>query len=230
MRNLVMADSIMANSGAVVGDPPCDVLALSALQAAAIVSDPFEHIILPNFILPQARADIARDFPAIDRPGSIPPASLKYGPAFAALLRALQGKTLRELVAEKFNLDLTERQTLLTVRGQCRARDGQIHTDSRSKLITALLYMNEGWQQAGGRLRLLHGPDNIEDYAVEVPPDAWTLLLFRCTESAWHGHTAYEGVRRTIQLNWVRNARTVWSEHWRHRISLQMKRFFTPTS
>ena len=35
---------------------------------------------------------------------------------------------------------------MVTARGQSAARDGQIHTDSRTKLITVLIYMNNSWE------------------------------------------------------------------------------------
>ena len=47
---------------------------------------------------------------------------------------------------------------MVTARGVSAARDGQIHTDSRTKLITVLIYMNNAWEAKTGRLRLLRGP------------------------------------------------------------------------
>src|SRR5579859_7380463 len=66
--------------------------------------------------------------------------------------------------------DLAGRPTTTTVRGQCSPKDGKIHTDSLSKIITVLLYMNPGWEQAGGRLRLLRSGNDLEDMIAEVPP------------------------------------------------------------
>lgn len=202
------------------------IIDLDALAAAPLARMPYDHLILPGFVPAAMRADLARDFPVVDQPGSIPVTALSYGPTFAALIEALHGPALTAAVAAKFAIDLTGRPTMITVRGHCRARDGRIHTDSRSKLVTALLYMNEDWGSPDGRLRLLNGPDDIEDYAVEVPPHAWTLLLFRCTDTAWHGHTAFEGERRAIQLNWVRDRGVVLRERWRHTVSTGMKRLF----
>lgn len=200
------------------------IIDLDALAGAAVASEPFDHVIVPGFVPADSRAALARDFPKVDRPGSIPVGELTYGPAFSQLIDALHGPTLTAAVGAKFGMDLTGRPTMITVRGHCRARDGKIHTDSRTKLITALLYMNEDWVSAEGRLRLLHGPDNIDDYAVEVPPEAWTLLLFRCSDNAWHGHTSFEGERRAIQLNWVRDRGVVLREQLRHTVSTRVKR------
>ena len=47
----------------------------------------------------------------------------------------------QKAIEEKFDIDLTDRPTMYTVRGYVRSRDGEIHTDSKTKLITVLLYM-----------------------------------------------------------------------------------------
>ncbi len=196
----------------------------SSLKTAPLAREPFDHVIVPGAVRADALDAINRDFPAVDRPGSLPLDGLDYGPAFAGLVEELRGEAFRRTVAEKFAIDLDGRPTMITVRARCRRRDGRIHTDSRGKLVTVLLYLNPGWEADGGRLRLLRTPDNIEDYAVEVPPEAGTLLAFRCTEEAWHGHKPFEGPRRAIQLNWVRDAAYLRREQRRHRISSFFKR------
>jgi hypothetical protein len=112
---------------------------------------------------------------------------------------------------------------MVTVRGQSSARDGQIHTDSVTKLITVLIYMNGKWESPKGRLRLLRSPDNLNDVVAEVPPDEGTLLVFKNQPNAWHGFEAFEGPRKVIQLNWVTNGRVVWWEQTRHKISAFFK-------
>ena len=67
-------------------------------------------------------------------------------------------------------MDLADRPATLTVRGRTRPKDGQIHTDSKTKLITVLLYLNRHWDSPGGRLRLLKNEHDLEDYIAEVPP------------------------------------------------------------
>ena len=85
---------------------------------------------------------------------------------------------------------------MFTVRGECRASDGKIHTDSATKLITVLLYMNEKWDKDGGRLRILRNGTDLDDYVEEVPPHGGTLLVFRRSENSWHGHQPFDGPRR----------------------------------
>jgi hypothetical protein len=85
--------------------------------------------------------------------------------------------------------------------------------------------MNERWQEDAGRLRLLRGPDNLDDYAAEVPPFGGTLLVFKRADNSWHGHKPFSGPRRAIQLNWVTSQDVVDSEQRRHQVSSQFKRF-----
>jgi hypothetical protein len=178
---------------------------------------------VPNFVSPENCARIIADYPSIDRGGSFPLSSLSYGGVFAELCDELRGDELRQAFAEKFSMDLSQRPTTLTVRGRCRAKDGQIHVDSKSKLITVLLYLNGQWDSTGGRLRILNSP-NIDDYADEVPPQEGTLLAFRNGPTAWHGHTSYEGIRRAMQLNWVTDEAAVRKSERRHGLSAFFKR------
>jgi len=198
-------------------------LDLDRLRAAPLVRDPFDFVIVEEFLRREALMPLAADFPDIRRHGSYPVDTLAYGPAFARLVAALTGTELRHAIEEKFGIDLSGRPTLLTVRGRSDAKDGHIHTDSASKIITLLLYMNPVWESAEGRLRLLRGPDDLEDYAVEVAPSAGTMLAFRCSERSFHGHRAHIGQRRSLQLNWVTEPAVVRRELGRHRWSARLK-------
>jgi hypothetical protein len=127
--------------------------------------------------------------------------------------------------AEKFGIDLTGRPVMVTVRGQSGTRDGNIHTDAATKLITALIYMNPHWEESGGCLRLLRSPTDIEDVIIEVPPSEGTLVAFRRSDNSYHGHKPFIGPRRVIQLNWVSSRTVQRREIWRHRLSAWMKQF-----
>jgi Rps23 Pro-64 3,4-dihydroxylase Tpa1-like proline 4-hydroxylase len=113
---------------------------------------------------------------------------------------------------------------MVTVRGQSRAADGKIHTDSRTKLVTALIYMNDAWESPRGRLRLVRSATDLDDVIAEVPPDEGTLLVFRNDPNAFHGFEPFAGPRRVIQLNWVTDASVVRREQARHRFSAFFKR------
>jgi len=199
------------------------VLDIDRLRAAALVSDPFDFVVVEEFLRPEALGSVVADFPQIRGHGSYPVESLEYGSAFARLVAALTGAELRRAVEEKFIVDLNNRPTLLTLRGRSDGKDGRIHTDAASKIITLLLYMNPVWEHAEGRLRLLRGPGDLDDYATEVPPLAGTMLAFRRSERSFHGHRAHVGERRSLQLNWVTDRSVVRRELSRHRWSARLK-------
>jgi SM-20-related protein len=197
---------------------------LDAFDAAPLTREPFPFLMVPRFVRQDAMGAINADYPLVTHPGSFPLPTLKYGPAFADLMRAIQGPEFTRAVERKLGVDLKGRPTMVTARGVSAARDGQIHTDSRTKLITVLIYMNNAWEAKTGRLRLLRGPDDLEDVIAEVPPDEGTLLIFKNEPNAWHGFHAFEGPRRVIQLNWVTDQGVVAREQTRHKVSAFFKR------
>jgi len=199
------------------------VLDLDRLRAAPLNRDPFDFVVVEEFVRRDAVASLVADFPQIRGHGSYPVESLEYGSAFAQLVAALTGAELRRAIEEKFGIDLADRPTLLTVRGRSDGKDGRIHTDTATKIITLLLYMNPVWESAEGRLRLLRGPRDLDDYAVEVAPLAGTMLAFRRSERSFHGHHPHVGERRSLQLNWVTDGAVVRRELGRHRWSARLK-------
>jgi SM-20-related protein len=200
------------------------MLDLELLRAAPLERHPFDFVVVPGFVRGDALPAILADFPPIRGAGSYPVESLDYGPAFAGLVAALTGPALGQVVAEKFGVDLRGRPTMLTVRGNSDGKDGRIHTDSETKIITLLLYLNPVWEPAEGRLRLLRGPGDLEDYAREVVPLAGTMLAFRRSGCSFHGHRPHTGPRRALQLNWVTDAEVVRRELGRHRWSARVKK------
>jgi hypothetical protein len=199
-------------------------LDLSAFRATPLIREPFDYLIVPGFLRQEARSAIHADYPRIESPGSFPIGQLRYGPAFKALVQTLQGDEVRAAFEEKFGIDLTGRPTMITVRGQCGPRDGRIHTDTVSKIITVLIYLNPTWEQAGGRLRLLRSAEDLEDVLVEVPPLEGTLLAFRRSNNSFHGHKPFQGQRRVLQLNWVTDRGIARRELFRHRVSAWIKK------
>jgi len=200
---------------------------LDGFSAIPLVRDPYDHLIVPGFLKPDAVAQIDRDYPAIESPGSFPLDSLSPGPAFAHCMEELRGPAVRRAFSEKFGTDLAPYPATITVRGHCQAKDGAIHTDTASKILTVLIYMNtDALAGDGGRLRILRSKSDLNDYAAEVPPAAGTLLAFRRGDRSWHGHATYVGPRRVIQLNWVTDMAIVRREQRRHRLSAWTKKLF----
>jgi hypothetical protein len=198
-------------------------LDLAAVAAAPVYRDPFEHMLLDHALTVESAAAIAPDYPAIDRPGSFALADLKLGPAVRQLIAELDSDAFRGLMAEKFAVDLTGKPTTFTLRGLCAARDGQIHTDSKSKILTILIYLNLGWTPEGGRLRLLRDGHDLDDFATEIEPSFGKMLAFRRSDRSWHGHDPYQGPRRVLQMNYVTSAKASLVSELRHRVSALMK-------
>jgi SM-20-related protein len=199
-------------------------LDLDAFRATPLTREPFEFLVVPGFIKPEALARINADYPTISERGSFPVSQVSFGPAFQTLLDELESDEFREAFEEKFGLALAGRPTTTTVRGRCGAGDGKIHTDSLSKIITVLIYMNSTWEKPGGRLRLLRSGNNLNDIIVEVPPAEGTLLAFKRADNSWHGHEPFVGERRVIQFNWVTSEGNRQIAMLRHHASASLKR------
>ena len=211
---------------AAAASPLLDYAALAATPRHAA---PFDHVVVPDFVPPDALARIYAQLPKLDRGGSFPPEALPLGPDARALMEELEGPALRQAIADKFGLDLADAPTMLTMRLATRQKDGQIHTDSHAKRVTVLLYLNPpnaAFTQQDGCLRLLRSANDLEDYAVEVPPTRGTLLVFPNGPATYHGHRSHVGPRHSIQLNYMTNDGRARSELRRHRLSAWAKRFF----
>jgi hypothetical protein len=179
------------------------ILDVEALDRAPLQKDPCDFVVVPHFVKPEVLAEVNRDYPKIEAPGNFPPEELRCGTTFAALLEELRSPLIREKFAAKFGVDLSEHPLQITVRKYSEAADGNIHNDSKMKVVTVLIYFNEEWKHAGGRLRLVRAPDNIDDYAAEVSPEGGALLAFRRNEHSYHGFVPCVGERRSLQMYWV---------------------------
>jgi hypothetical protein len=198
-----------------------------AFEATPVTNDPYSHILVENFVLPETLAAVVSELPKLSKGGSFPIDSLRLGPHAKALMEELEGPRFRDAVARKFGLNLDGAPTMVTLRGASREKDGRIHCDSTTKRVTILLYLNpetEAWARREGCLRLLRGPDDIEDYVREVPPVNGTLLVFPNGPTTWHGHKQFVGQRYVIQLNYMTTDATARSEMRRHKISAFIKR------
>jgi hypothetical protein len=199
-------------------------LDIAALRATPLKTEPYDYLVVPGFVRAERFRDVIADYPAVPGPGSHPLPELTVKGHFKALLGEMKGPEFCRAVEEKLGLDLSSRPTMFTVRGECQASDGRIHTDSATKIVTVLLYMNEQWDKDGGRLRILRNGSDLEDYVEEVPPHGGTLLIFRRSENSWHGHERFQGQRRAIQMNWVTGWSVVMREQGRHRLSTAIKK------
>lgn len=199
-------------------------LNLDKIRNALLHREPFSYFVCENSVDTKYQSIIDEHFPKSTIAGSVPPSNLDYGAPFQRLIADLEGTEFTELIQEKLQIDLLEKPTMLTVRNYCRKKDGAIHTDSKTKIITVLLYLNSNWKSTeGGKLRLLRSGDSLEDYFDEIVPKWGTMLVFINSPNAWHGHKSYEGERRVLQLNWVSSLDVVKYEQKRHNFSYGLK-------
>ena len=199
-------------------------LHLDRIHAASLSRDPFDFMFVPSVVDAADLGAIIRDFPEVPAGGSYDVSTLACGPAFTRMVDEMRSDAFREPFEEKFGLDLSPYPLHVTVRGHVRGRDGGIHTDSRDKILTGLIYFNPEWDEAGGRLRLLRNGKDIDDYALEVPPVAGNMVVFRRSENSWHGHLPSQGRRLSLQFNWVSGEAYAKRELARHRFSGWLKR------
>ena len=202
-------------------------LNLDKLRSARIETDPYAFVIIPGFLGPDTVRRVNATYPPIKSGGSFPLDSLDAGMAIKQVIDELDGPAFEAVVADKFGVELTGRPKMYSLRGYTRAKDGQIHTDSRDKIITVLLYLNESWQQPGGRLRILRDGRNVDNFAAEVAPDNGTLLVFKRSDSSWHGHHPFDGPRRSLQMNWMTSEGSKGWHKIRHTVSATIKKLTT---
>lgn len=204
------------------------MLDLAKFRAAPVAAAPYPHVVVPNFVTPDALPEVISALPAMRGRGSFPLGALRIGAAARGLIAGLEGAEFRAITAEKFGLDLQDAPLMTTLRGNAGEQDGRIHTDSTAKRVTILLYLNaatgDAWADQKGCLRLLRAPGNLEDYAVEVPPIDGTLLVFPNAANAWHGHKPFTGQRYVIQTNYMTSGVKARSEMLRHQFSAFIKR------
>ncbi len=193
------------------------------LLAANLQHFPYEHIVIKEFINPDVLDIVTRDFPRITKTGLFPLSSSNGGLVFKNFVKELDGEDFESIIADIFSTQLRGKPKLFTMRGRCHINDGSIHTDSISKIITILIYLNSGWEEDGGRLRILKSGTDISDFTEEISPKAGTLLAFRRSDKSFHGHEPFEGERKSIQINWMTSTSAHKRELTRHRFSSFLK-------
>lgn len=200
-------------------------LELQKLQEAALHTDYFPYCEIEEFVQLAKKEALKHDFPDIQVRGSIPASKLQYGTTFQELIDDLNSDELKNCIAEKFNVDLSQTVPLLTVRGHTDQKDGHIHIDTKSKVMTILLYLNDDWNESTGNLRLLRNNESLENHFAEIKPTFGKLLVFKVTPNCWHGHYPFEGKRKTLQLNYVTSPDIVKKELRKHAQSFTFKQF-----
>ncbi len=198
-------------------------LNIDKLKQAEVTTDPFHYVVVPGFLDAETVHQINVTYPNIEKGGSYPLESLETNMLIKDVIDELDGPEFEATIAEKFDVELDGRPKMYSLRGYTRAKDGRLHTDSKDKIITVLLYLNEDWPHDGGKLRLLRNGHDVDDFAAEVAPDNGTLLIFKRSDNSWHGHHPFEGQRRSLQMNWMTTEGAKGFHKLRHKLSAAVK-------
>jgi hypothetical protein len=204
---------------------PSNYLNFKKIQEIEVQNDYFPFFTVSNSFLEDVDSSaLVEDFPDISEGGSFP-VDLNAGQNIKDLIKELEGLEFRRLLEDKFKVELKDKPAVTTLRGYSRLKDGKIHTDSSTKTVTVLLYLNQNWNENEGHLRLLKDSEDLNNYIEEVPCTFGSMVGFKVTKNCWHGFQAYEGKRLSLQLNYI-SSQSLGLHNARHRISAFFKQLF----
>ena len=180
------------------------MLDFAMIEAARVYDAPYRFIAGEGLISAERGKSIRQTFPVFEEGGFLPLSQFEITGAFADLMADLNSRRLAEVLSSKLGVDLVDRPRMITLRRNSKEGDGRIHNDSESKISTMLVYLNESWPAgAAGSIRALNGPDDIDDYTLEVPPLNGNFFAFARSERSWHGHIPYAGERLVVQTTFL---------------------------
>lgn len=176
---------------------------------AAVPAAPFPLVIAAGMLDPAQAERLRADFPRYRGAGFFPHAGGDCGPSINTLVSELTAPAFADALGERLGVERMSRYpALVTLCRSLNLRHGNIHTDSQSKIVTALAYLNAEWPHgAAGTLRFLARKDDIEaQVAPSVPPVYGNFVAFRRSDNSFHGHLPFEGERLAIQVAWLADA------------------------
>lgn len=200
-----------------------------AQPGTTVLQAPFPLLVAHDQLPAEAAAALGEDFPRYGSAGFFPYAEEDCGPAVRALVDAITAPAFADALGAQLGVEkLGAFPTLVTLCQSLNKRHGTIHTDSRSKVVTALVYLNEDWPDtSGGCLRFLKAIDDIDALVLpEVRPVYGTIAAFKRAENSFHGHLPFEGERRVIQIAWLTSEEEKQRKTKRGRFSRLVKKLF----
>lgn len=220
-------DSRMWQQGANVPSPPALLDAGRLDRAGTIVATaPFRFIVATGQLDDAHRQALAAEFPRYAGAGFFPYEPADCGPLLRSLVAEIRSPAFADALGRKLGIDrLGDHPAIVTLSDAVNRRHGTLHTDSRSKVATALLYFNEAWPHgSAGCLRFLANGDDIEAMvSPEILPLYGTLAAFARADDSWHGHLPFEGGRRVLQVAWLTSEDELRRKQKRGRFSRWLK-------
>jgi len=197
--------------------------------ATRVRHKPFAFLIADDLLPDAARTALASDFPRYSGAGFFPYAAEDCGPSVNRLVDEITARPFADALGRHLGIpELGGYPTLVTICRALNKRHGTIHTDSKSKVATALLYLNESWPDTSdGCFRFLNRIDDIDDLAApEIKPLYGALAAFKRSDNSFHGHLPYEGERRVIQIAWLTSEEEKARKTQRGKLSRLFKKLF----
>ena len=90
------------------------------LEETSLNHNPFKYFIIEDFIKNDYVKSLETAFPKINTTGSMPLASLKYNEIFENFVEELKGDKFREIISNKFSMDLSQKPLMISARGMCK--------------------------------------------------------------------------------------------------------------
>ncbi len=196
------------------------------LERADLQTEPYPYLIADGFVKEAALEGVQQSFPDITISGFQPSHDMVLDGAFAALIDELGSDAFASLLGKKMGLPLVDHPRFISIRKISAAHEGRIHCDSKSKIASMLLYLNDGWSSPDGRLRVLRREDSFDDYVAEIDPLSGTIFAFQRCDNSWHGHKPFIGERRVIQVAWLRSQADADRKTKDHRVHSFFRRLF----
>ena len=194
-----------------------------------IQHEPFPFMVAHGQLPDEVRSDLDRDFPRYASAGFFPYEPADCGPSVNTLVDNLTSPAFARAIGERLGIeDLDQYPTLVTLCRMLNKRHGTIHTDSKSKVATALLYLNGQWPDtSAGCLRFLHSMDDIDAMVMpELIPLYGEFAVFKRCDNSFHGHLPFEGERRVIQVAWLTSEEEKLRKTKRGKFSRAFKKVF----
>src|SRR5262245_36960598 len=102
------------------------ILDLERFRSASLKTHPFDYVIVSNFIRPEWENRLIDAYPHIEKGGSFPLSTVKFGVDFSKLIGAMNGAEFREDVGEKISHGMEGRPTTSSVMSRCSCSKGHI--------------------------------------------------------------------------------------------------------
>lgn len=199
-------------------------LNLDQIQSSPLKTNPYPYFTVPESVAPGTVADVIKGFPEIGDGGSYNVADLSIEGPLSELIDSFDSKEFRSAMGEKFGVNVDDSPLMVTLRGYSRKKDGRIHTDSKTKLLTILIYLNESWESETGKLRILNNGTDINDFVDEIDPGPGAMVGFKVTDNCWHGYVPFEGKRQSIQINFLASEAANKKHRFFHGLSAKLKK------